>query len=33
VDYGYENEPRPKQPDIVVRSLPEAVPFILGKAG
>jgi hypothetical protein len=33
VDYGYENEPRPRQPDFTVRSLAEAVPLILSAAG
>jgi D-glycero-D-manno-heptose 1,7-bisphosphate phosphatase len=31
VDYGYESEPRPDRPDFIVRSLPEAVSYILGK--
>jgi D-glycero-D-manno-heptose 1,7-bisphosphate phosphatase len=31
VDYGYENEPRPERPDLIVRSLPEAVSFMLGE--
>ncbi len=30
VDYGYE-EPRPQQPDLVVRSLSEAVPLLLAE--
>lgn len=29
IDYGYYGEPPPEQPDIVVRSLTEAVPRIL----
>lgn len=33
VDYNYENEPRPKDPDVVVHSLLEAVPFIVGRSG
>lgn len=31
VDYDYPAEPRPKQPDAIVRSLSEAVPVVLGK--
>jgi D-glycero-D-manno-heptose 1,7-bisphosphate phosphatase len=29
IDHGYTNEPRPRDPDVVVRSLAEAVPFML----
>jgi D-glycero-D-manno-heptose 1,7-bisphosphate phosphatase len=32
VDHGYENEPPPRRPDFIVRSLPEAVPIILSAA-
>ena len=31
IDYGYANEPRPEKPDIIVRSLTEAVPIVLNK--
>lgn len=31
IDHGYTNEPRPRDPDVVVRSLAEALPFLLGK--
>ncbi|MDB5602253.1 MAG: family hydrolase [Xanthobacteraceae bacterium] len=30
VDYGYD-EPRPEHPDVIVKTLAEAVPFLLGK--
>jgi D-glycero-D-manno-heptose 1,7-bisphosphate phosphatase len=30
VDYGYASEPRPRAPDVIVRSLIEAVPFVTG---
>jgi D-glycero-D-manno-heptose 1,7-bisphosphate phosphatase len=30
VDYGYPNERRPRDPDIIVHSLIEAVPFVTG---
>src|SRR4051794_14156813 len=30
VDYDYESEPRPQHPDLIVRSLPEAVSFMVG---
>ncbi len=33
VNYDYGGEPRPENPDVVVRSLAEAVPFILGQRG
>jgi D-glycero-D-manno-heptose 1,7-bisphosphate phosphatase len=29
IDHGYTNEPQPREPDVVVRSLAEAVPFLL----
>ncbi len=29
IDHGYTNEPQPRDPDLVVRSLGEALPFIL----
>lgn len=29
IDYGYANDPRPRNPDITVRSLAKAVPLIL----
>ena len=31
IDYKYPNEPRPRDPDVIVGSLLEAVPFVLGK--
>ena len=31
IDYHYAAEPRPNQPDVVVGSLSEAVPFVLRK--
>lgn len=31
IDYDYANEPRPQAPDVVVRSLAEAVPIVIGK--
>lgn len=30
IDHGYANEPRPRNPDVIVGSLLEAVPSILG---
>ena len=32
IDYGYANEPRPENSDIIVRSLAEAVPIVLNKS-
>ncbi len=32
IDYDYPNEPRPENPDIVVRSLAEAVPIVLNRS-
>ncbi len=29
IDHGYTNEPRPRDPDVIVRSLIEAVPFVI----
>lgn len=29
IDYGYAHEPRPRDPDVIVRSLIEAVPFVI----
>jgi D-glycero-D-manno-heptose 1,7-bisphosphate phosphatase len=29
IDHGYMNEPRPRDPDVIVRSLIEAVPFVI----
>ncbi len=29
IDYGYAHEPRPRNPDVIVRSLIEAVPFVI----
>ena len=29
IDYGYEHEPRPRAPDVIVGSLLEAVPFVV----
>ena len=29
VDHGYEREPRPRDPDVIVGSLMEAVPFVI----
>lgn len=29
IDHGYANDPRPRNPDIVARSLAEAVPMVL----
>ena len=30
IDYDYPAEPRPEKPDVIVRSLAEAVPIVLG---
>src|SRR5450432_2891939 len=29
IDHGYTHEPRPRDPDVIVRSLIEAVPFVI----
>ena len=29
IDYGYAHEPRPRDPDVIVHSLIEAVPFVI----
>lgn len=31
IDHGYTGEPRPRDPDVVVTSLSEAVPWVIGK--
>jgi len=31
VDYNYPNEPRPRDPDVIVGSLVDAVPFVIGR--
>lgn len=31
IDHGYTNEPQPRDPDLVARSLLEAVPYLLGR--